>query len=587
MAYQITLDWNAIQERNIDPFSPVDSDNHNKLLKILGSNKAYIRGFDISYERDDVNNKMIAHFTSGVGVVSYIVIEMLQNSTIELFSCPITERTIHVVLDYKYQKIQPVPVASLKSIRTEEYDPTRHLILYTFHISNWSLVPTLEAWNTWISNEANFDDGRTADEVIPEWATATFVKKAGDTLEGPLLVANPTPTLATEVICKQYVDTNISNHDSQHDDRFVRLAGSTMTGQLTLVGDPTAVGHAARKAYVDAQRDYAISVGSSTYLPKAGGTMTGALVLHADPSTALGAATKQYVDTKTANHDAEHDDRFVRLAGSTMTGFLTLHANPTSALHSATKGYVDTQIASHDAQHTDVFYPLTGGVLNGNMTLKSPNLLALANTRTAVYDAGQLYTTIQSNLDVAYLRSIHRINLACGPLDGTDGDVNNMRISFFFNASEVAYVNRYGLVGAVYNSDIIEFFEHDLKVMPRQGQCIVLNDEGKAVVSYKEADPNVIGFVSYSPGLTLGGTTEFEEEFEKGRLPVALLGQIPEVLIESEIDRPAGSLLVSGKEGRLKLYKDMETVEPGCIIAKALKPILAGVTQHKILIFNA
>ena len=104
MAYQITLDWNAIQERNIDPFSPVDSDNHNKLLKILGSNKAYIRGFDISYERDSVNNKMIAHFTGGVGVVSYIVIEMLQNSTIELFSCPITERTIHVVLDYKYQK---------------------------------------------------------------------------------------------------------------------------------------------------------------------------------------------------------------------------------------------------------------------------------------------------------------------------------------------------------------------------------------------------------------------------------------------------------------------------------------------------
>lgn len=586
MAYQITLDWNAIQERNIDPFSPVDSDNHNKLLKILGSTKAYIRGFDISYERDDVNNKMIAHFTSGVGVVSYIVIEMLQNSTIELFSCPITERTIHVVLDYKYQKIQPVPVASLKSIRTEEYDPTRHLILYTFRISNWSLVPTLSAWNTWISNEANFDDGRTADDVIPEWATATFVKKAGDTLEGPLLVANPTPTLATEVICKQYVDTNISNHDSQHDDRFVRLAGSTMTGQLTLVGDPTAVGHAARKAYVDAQRDYVLSVGTNTYLPKAGGTMTGALVLHADPSDALGAATKQYVDTKTANHDAEHDDRFVRLAGSTMTGFLTLHANPTSALHSATKGYVDNLIANHDSNHDDRFLKLTGGSLTGHLRMSNTSVY-LQNYTTAYYDAVRIYPSVTSGYDYANITSNHRIALRCDPLDGTDGDVNNMRISFFFNASEVAYVNRYGLVGAVYNSDIIEFFEHDLKVMPRQGQCIVLNDEGKAVVSYKEADPNVIGFVSYSPGLTLGGTTEFEEEFEKGRLPVALLGQIPEVLIESEIDRPAGSLLVSGKEGRLKLYKDMETVEPGCIIAKALKPILAGVTQHKILIFNA
>ncbi len=586
MAYQITLDWNAIQERNIDPFSPVDSDNHNKLLKILGSTKAYVRGFDISFERDDINNKMIAHLSGGVGVVSYIVIEMLQSSTIELFSCPITERTIHVVLDYKYQKIQPVPVASIKSIRAEEYDDTRHLILYTFHIGNWSLVPTLSVWNTWIEDAANYNDGRTSDDVIPEWATSTFVKKLGDTLEGPLLVANTTPTIATEVVCKQYVDTNIANHDSQHDDRFVKLSGSTMTGQLTLVGDPTSSNHAARKAYVDAQRDYALSVGSNTYLPKSGGTMTGALTLNADPTTALEATTKQYVDTNIANHDSQHDDRFLKLSGGTLTNFLTLHANPTSALHAVTKQYVDNLISNHDTEHDDRYLKLVGGSLTGHLKMSNTSVY-LQNYATNYYDAVRIYPSITSGFDYANVASNHRIALRCSPLDGTTGDVNNMRISFYFNTSEVAYVNRYGLVGAVYNADIIEFFEHDLEFMPRQGQCIVLNEEGKAVVSYKEADPNVIGFVSYSPGLTLGGTTEFEEEFEKGRLPVALLGQIQDVLIESDKNRPAGSLLVSGMEGRLRPYKDIFFVEPGCIIAKALKPILPGITQHKILIYNA
>jgi hypothetical protein len=69
-------------------------------------------------------------------------------------------------------------------------------------------------------------------------------------------------------------------------------------------------------------------------LPKAGGTMTGYITLNGDPSSALHAATKQYTDT------------FLSKSGGTMTGFITLHASPSSANHAATKGYVDSAISS-------------------------------------------------------------------------------------------------------------------------------------------------------------------------------------------------------------------------------------------------
>jgi hypothetical protein len=80
---------------------------------------------------------------------------------------------------------------------------------------------------------------------------------------------------------------------------------------------------------------------------KAGDTMTGALTLPGDPTNALHAATKGYVDAATGTDlsnyytKAESDAKFLDVAGDTMTGFLTLNANPTSNLHAATKQYVD------------------------------------------------------------------------------------------------------------------------------------------------------------------------------------------------------------------------------------------------------
>jgi hypothetical protein len=86
------------------------------------------------------------------------------------------------------------------------------------------------------------------------------------------------------------------------------LTGGTMLGQIKAVGDPEADEDLARKAYVDT----AVSTSSSdtqnaatTYtdsqvalrVSKDGDTMTGPLTLPGNPTEALHAATKQYVDS--------------------------------------------------------------------------------------------------------------------------------------------------------------------------------------------------------------------------------------------------------------------------------------------------
>ena len=88
-------------------------------------------------------------------------------------------------------------------------------------------------------------------------------------------------------------------------------AGGTMTGKLTLDGAPTNDLHAASKKYVDdnagamsatdqTARDAAKAAKdvADAALPKAGGTMTGALTLSGEPTVDLHAATKKYVDAR-------------------------------------------------------------------------------------------------------------------------------------------------------------------------------------------------------------------------------------------------------------------------------------------------
>lgn len=144
---------------------------------------------------------------------------------------------------------------------------------------------------------------------------------------------------------------------------YLPLSGGTLTGFLTLVGDPTAPLHAAPRRYVDNAINLAgnylgtWAVASNTPNISAGGTISNAnyvatTVNPATPET-VPAGVPGIAGMTVANGDriiwaaglgvwqilrnagvtlAAADARYVALAGSTMTGALTLPGNAASAL---------------------------------------------------------------------------------------------------------------------------------------------------------------------------------------------------------------------------------------------------------------
>lgn len=185
----------------------------------------------------------------------------------------------------------------------------------------------------------------------------TMVPKAGGTMTG-LLVLSADPSAALGAATKQYVDGKIGSVTG-----FVAKAGDTMTGPLTLSGDATAALHPVTKQQAEsidsanrtawAAADTAITTAYQAAVGnrvnKAGDTMTGALTLPGNPTTGLHAATKQYVDgLDTSNRSAwaAADSAItsayqaavsakVAKAGDTMTGNLEIQnvSNPGYTAH--------------------------------------------------------------------------------------------------------------------------------------------------------------------------------------------------------------------------------------------------------------
>jgi hypothetical protein len=180
------------------------------------------------------------------------------------------------------------------------------------------------------------------------------------------------------------------HNDARGDARYLKLAGGTMTGLLTLSGDPSGDLQAATKQYVDATSAVLDSgtatSGTSTTLTDTskswgtdvwvgnkvsitGGTGAGQTrSISSNTATVLtvssawttnpdatstynilgggvsdhGALTGLADDDHTQYHnDARGDARYLKLAGGTMTGKITLDGDPTANLHASTKQYVD------------------------------------------------------------------------------------------------------------------------------------------------------------------------------------------------------------------------------------------------------
>ena len=160
------------------------------------------------------------------------------------------------------------------------------------------------------------------------------------------------------------------------------IAGGTMTGDLTLKGNPTADLMAATKKYVD---DSVASVGGGDVLAAGNNSFTGAntfqnlvtmvggvvftsgtttlawknatqiiATINASTYTGNSATATKLQTARTINgvsfdgtaNITIADSTKLPIAGGTMTGDLTLKGNPTADLMAATKKYVDDSVAS-------------------------------------------------------------------------------------------------------------------------------------------------------------------------------------------------------------------------------------------------
>ena len=206
-----------------------------------------------------------------------------------------------------------------------------------------------------------------------------FVRKAGDTMTGALTLPGA-PTADLHAATKKYVDDHIPDTTD-----FVQRGGDTMLGELVLFGDPTVALGAAPKQYVDQAEADAVTAATAAAAAESvslsGDTMTGPLILSGAPATGLGAATKDYVDTA--------DEARVAVAGDTMTGQLVLFGDPNTALGAAPKQYVDAQAAAAQAAAEAESVSISGDTMTGPLLLNADPTAALGAATKQYVDQAQ------------------------------------------------------------------------------------------------------------------------------------------------------------------------------------------------------
>ena len=183
---------------------------------------------------------------------------------------------------------------------------------------------------------------------------------SGGTMTGPINMGGQkitnigNPTDNNDVANKIFVDTAFQELESEMGTTlagYLQLKGGTMSGVLDMGGHyiqnletPQADDEAANKGYVDGQVEGLQSTVTSSlnnYLPLSGGTLTGALTLNGNPNQDNHAANKSYVDSQISGLSSI----YLPLSGGTLTGPLVLSGNPTQSNQAANKQYVDDTLA--------------------------------------------------------------------------------------------------------------------------------------------------------------------------------------------------------------------------------------------------
>jgi len=204
----------------------------------------------------------------------------------------------------------------------------------------------------------------------PAWwavlgSSTQFLPLSGGTLSGPLILA-AAPTQALQAATKGYVDTGVGAATALATSAgtAASTAQSTAVSAQTTANTAQAAASTAMTVSSNAQATATAAVASASLkLPLAGGTMTGPISLAGDPASPTQAANKNYVDNLLSMKLA--------IAGGTMAGPLYAFEDPLYPTEVATKNYVDggvgtaTALANAAATAASLKLPLSGGTMTG------------------------------------------------------------------------------------------------------------------------------------------------------------------------------------------------------------------------------
>ena len=126
-------DWELNQTRTLDPFSLLQSNTLNQINTIYGDN-IILTGMELFTVKDEVLKLTVK---SGQVIKDKVLIQFKEDTIIfipdyrtEEFKNRVKDSSLMLVVEYRFEKVIPSPIAKIKLIEESEYDPEIHLGLH-------------------------------------------------------------------------------------------------------------------------------------------------------------------------------------------------------------------------------------------------------------------------------------------------------------------------------------------------------------------------------------------------------------------------------------------------------------------------
>ena len=386
----------------------------------------------------------------------------------------------------------------------------------TYFDSGVTLNPSNNTIAANISGKAN--TAGTADKV----ANNLTIQLNNGTTEGTNKFTYNGSAVKNINITSSSIGAASSSHN--HDNSYVKKAGDTMTGDLTLnkkliannlivLKNGQTYGTSTPTSGTAGQLFFAQDTSDSDYLPLTGGTLSGNLTLNEK----LLITNKMYGTTKPSNpvegqiFFQENDGSLALPAGGTAGQYLVKNSSNDS----------DASWKSLPALN---YLPLSGGTLTGNLIISRS-------------DANDTYTRVTNSKG------------SIGLLSSTDrGLYDYTKSKWLIYTDGTKASTSYALYGAVWN-DYAEFREGDTI---EAGRCVVEVGDDTLITSTERMMPGA-NITSDTFGFAIGET-------DQAKTPIAVSGRVLAYPYESreEFKKNIGRPVCSGPNGTVSIMTDEE-----------------------------